>query len=129
MRVEVEAELVGVVDVRRALGEAAESLLGKAREGAGPLVARIETEVVESLGARVSEVIVDEAQRWGANLIVLGTHGRRGVPRVLMGSDAEQTRPDCTGARAPAALIPGSSRLPRPQPGLSYRPRLSHRFK
>jgi nucleotide-binding universal stress UspA family protein len=34
--------------------------------------------------------VVDEAKRWGAELIVIGTHGRRGVGRMLMGSDAEQ---------------------------------------
>jgi nucleotide-binding universal stress UspA family protein len=31
------------------------------------------------------------AKSWGAELIVIGTHGRRGVGRILLGSDAEQT--------------------------------------
>jgi nucleotide-binding universal stress UspA family protein len=30
-----------------------------------------------------------QAKRWRADLIVMGTHGRRGVNRMLMGSDAE----------------------------------------
>jgi nucleotide-binding universal stress UspA family protein len=30
------------------------------------------------------------AKEWPAELIVIGTHGRRGIGRVLMGSDAEQ---------------------------------------
>jgi nucleotide-binding universal stress UspA family protein len=32
---------------------------------------------------------VDEARRWGADLIVVGTHGRRGLDRLLLGSVAE----------------------------------------
>lgn len=40
-------------------------------------------------GRRVSEIIVDHARQWGADVIVMGTHGRRGVNRLLMGSDAE----------------------------------------
>ena len=39
--------------------------------------------------ARVSEEIVEEARRWQADLIVLGTHGRRGLNRLLLGSVAE----------------------------------------
>jgi nucleotide-binding universal stress UspA family protein len=39
---------------------------------------------------RVSDVIVKEAAQWPADLIVLGTHGRRGAGRLLLGSDAEQ---------------------------------------
>jgi nucleotide-binding universal stress UspA family protein len=38
---------------------------------------------------RVSDLIVDEARRVGAGLIVMGTHGRRGLVRLALGSDAE----------------------------------------
>jgi len=34
-------------------------------------------------------VILDEAKEWGADLIVLGSHGRHGWDRLLMGSVAE----------------------------------------
>jgi len=33
--------------------------------------------------------IIDQANRWNAELIVLGSHGRRGIERFLMGSVAE----------------------------------------
>ena len=56
-----------------------------------------------------AQTIVDYATESGADLIVIGTHGRSGVPRLLMGSVAERvvrTAP-CPGAdgsqsRAPA---------------------------
>jgi len=35
------------------------------------------------------EFILDEAQTWGADLIVLGSHGRHGLERLLMGSVSE----------------------------------------
>ncbi|MFL5381811.1 MAG: universal stress protein [Longimicrobiaceae bacterium] len=37
----------------------------------------------------VAVEIVREAQEWGADLLVLGTHGRRGVQRMFLGSVAE----------------------------------------
>jgi len=45
--------------------------------------------LVESISQPVAEVIVRQARRWKADLIVLGTHGRRGLRRVVLGSDAE----------------------------------------
>jgi len=33
--------------------------------------------------------VVAETTGWPADLIVLGTHGRRGLGRLMMGSDAE----------------------------------------
>ena len=40
-------------------------------------------------GRHVHELILEEARAANAELIVMGTHGRDGLPRVLLGSDAE----------------------------------------
>lgn len=50
----------------------------------------VETSLIESLAGRVCDLVVAEAKTWKADLIVIGTHGRRGVGRLFMGSDAEQ---------------------------------------
>ena len=39
--------------------------------------------------ASLKELILAEADEWGANLIVLGSHGRRGASRFLLGSVSE----------------------------------------
>jgi nucleotide-binding universal stress UspA family protein len=51
---------------------------------------QVDTEMAEGRGRFVSDVIVDAAKTWRADLIVMGTHGRRGFNRLLMGSDAER---------------------------------------
>jgi nucleotide-binding universal stress UspA family protein len=48
-----------------------------------------EQKLVETMGVRAADELVREAQEWKADLIVLGTHGRRGLKRLVMGSDAE----------------------------------------
>ena len=45
--------------------------------------------LIDTVGRRASDVIIEQAREWPADLIVMGTHGRRGVRRLLMGSDAE----------------------------------------
>lgn len=50
---------------------------------------RPETELWENATGRVAEVLIGRAKRWRADLIVMGTHGRRGVNRLVLGSDAE----------------------------------------
>ncbi len=47
----------------------------------------VSTEVLKGL---VAESIIDEAVQWAADLIVLGSHGRTGVKRFLLGSVAEK---------------------------------------
>lgn len=49
-----------------------------------------EQKLIEKIGAHASDEIVTAAKDWRADLIVLGTHGRRGLNRLVMGSDAEQ---------------------------------------
>jgi nucleotide-binding universal stress UspA family protein len=48
-----------------------------------------ESAMVENLSGRVADIVVQQARRWRADLIVMGTHGRRGMNRALLGSDAE----------------------------------------
>jgi nucleotide-binding universal stress UspA family protein len=48
-----------------------------------------DSKVLEAIGGRVSKFVVSEAEEWPADLIVMGTHGLRGIERLVMGSDAE----------------------------------------
>src|SRR5208337_1934478 len=48
-----------------------------------------ETRLVETPAGSVGEMIVEDAEGWPADLIVLGTHGRRGIRHLVIGSDAE----------------------------------------
>jgi nucleotide-binding universal stress UspA family protein len=41
-------------------------------------------------GMRLGDCVASAALDWKADLIVVGTHGRRGMSRVLLGSGAEQ---------------------------------------
>ena len=54
--------------------------------------AGVPSEIVlrDTLTGRVCDLVVEEAKQWGAELIVIGSHGRRGAGRLPMGSDAEQ---------------------------------------
>jgi nucleotide-binding universal stress UspA family protein len=75
--------------VRRLWRETGQAVLDRGvatarQEGVEP-----ETALLESDGHRPASVIVGEAERWGADLVVVGTHGRRGLERLLMGSVAE----------------------------------------
>ena len=45
--------------------------------------------LVESRGSTVAHAILRQARRLRPDVIVLGTHGRRGLRRFVMGSDAE----------------------------------------
>lgn len=45
--------------------------------------------LLESIGGPAADFILGQAKQWPADLIVMGTHGRRGIRRLAMGSDAE----------------------------------------
>jgi nucleotide-binding universal stress UspA family protein len=77
----------------QALADALRSSGAKILEHAAMLVRQadvpFEQKLVEKIGAYASHEIVAQAKEWNADLIVLGTHGRRGLKRLVMGSDAE----------------------------------------
>jgi nucleotide-binding universal stress UspA family protein len=51
---------------------------------------KAESVILEIMGGGAADSIIAEARTWRADLIVLGTHGRRGARRLVMGSDAEE---------------------------------------
>jgi nucleotide-binding universal stress UspA family protein len=54
-------------------------------------VRAIETRIVR---AYPPQAILDEARAAGADLIAMGTHGRSGMKRLLLGSTAERVLPE-----------------------------------
>ena len=71
------------------LGQFGNALLEKARLSALKSGVQAETSLVEVTDKRIASVIVDQASKSGCDLIVMGTHGRRGFSRLTMGSEAE----------------------------------------
>ena len=51
---------------------------------------RCESRLANMPAQRLGETVADHASDWKADLIVIGSHGRRGFGRVMLGSGAEQ---------------------------------------
>ena len=64
-------------------------VLAKAQAAAQAVGVAAEVVEREVIGGRVADVVVGEAEKAGCDLIVMGTHGRRGLSRLTLGSDAE----------------------------------------
>jgi len=78
-------------ELRKALREDGESLLKGARERLEAERIACTTRLIDEPAAigDVSTVVEQAAQESGAELLVIGTHGRHGMRRLLMGSVAE----------------------------------------
>lgn len=80
---------VNSADLLETVRDSGRKTLQQALALAGKAGVEAETAMFESIGERVADVIVRDAKKWKADLIVMGTHGRRGIGRVVLGSDAE----------------------------------------
>ena len=85
-----EAALVATDEIFAALRSAGERVLADAKASVEAAGIAADVVLFESCGVRLCERVVEAALAWPANLIVVGTHGRRGLGRLMLGSDAEQ---------------------------------------
>jgi nucleotide-binding universal stress UspA family protein len=69
----------------------------------------VDTVLSECFARRTADVILDAAKDWKADFIVIGTHGRRGINRLLLGSDAEDV---LRGASVPILLVRSEDEAP-----------------
>lgn len=73
-----------------------EKVLKKAVETAQEAGVTADSKMIETVGARVSNFILKQVKEWSADLVVMGTHGLRGIERLVIGSDAEMVVRLCT---------------------------------
>jgi nucleotide-binding universal stress UspA family protein len=99
---ELAIDIGAVTKARRTAGE---QVLEKARDtcqasGMEPETRLLETETPTQ---RIAAAIADEAASWPADFVVLGTHGRGVMERLLLGSVAEGVARRST---MPVLLVP-----------------------
>lgn len=84
---------------------AAEKILAAARDSVQAPGLEVETRLLDTASPvqHVAAAIAEAAASWPADLLVLGTHGRRGVERWLLGSVAEGVARRST---VPVLLVP-----------------------
>jgi nucleotide-binding universal stress UspA family protein len=88
--------------LRAELRRYADTLLTAAAKSVAEQDVACEAAVRDSMGPRPAQMIIDEAVSAECDLIVMGTHGRRGVSRLLLGSDAALV---VQASRVPVLLV------------------------
>lgn len=82
-------EVGNMTEIINGLREHGKVMLEQTKASALAQGVEADTVILENDLNRVSTIIVTHAKDWHADLILMGTHGRRGLSHLLMGSDAE----------------------------------------
>ena len=76
-------------DWMNTLREDGKRILADAKSRVAAAGLEAETVLIDNFEGRVHDLTVAEATKWPADVIVIGTHGRRGIGRMVLGSSAE----------------------------------------
>lgn len=80
---------VNIGDIQDEMRRSGAALLDEADTRARAAGVDASTALIEQMGTPVRAAILRHGEDWSADLIVCGTHGRRGVRRLVLGSDVE----------------------------------------
>jgi len=92
-------------DFQKAMREAGQKVLATCAATAHQAGVEVDTKFIVLQTQRICDAIIEEAKRWPADLIVIGTHGRHGFNHLLLGSVAEGV---IRLATSPVLVIRGS---------------------
>ncbi len=96
---------VYATDALEVLRRAGQGVVDAALASAQREGVKAESILLESVAESAADLIIGQAKSWSADLIVMGTHGRRGLARLVMGSDAESVVRSTT---IPVLLVRGT---------------------
>ena len=82
-------EFLDVPQLQTALKEGGQKILTESVDMVRAQGVDAETALLETWGGILAKAIVEDAQSWNADLIVMGTHGYGGLTHMLLGSVAE----------------------------------------
>ncbi|UXY14025.1 universal stress protein [Chitiniphilus purpureus] len=82
-------EFLDVPQLQESLRSSGTRLLERYAAGLRESGLAAEQQLLEAWGGNLAQAIVDDAGKWGADLIAMGTHGFGGLTHLLLGSVAE----------------------------------------
>lgn len=80
---------INYTELQKLIHSSGEKILARAEKTVLQAGMTATVKLLEARGDRIANIIVSEAKRWPADLIVVGTHGRSGFSHMLFGSVAE----------------------------------------
>ena len=78
-----------MVEYQKALESAGQKVVADCSAPAHSAGIEFDTKWVTVVGKHIYDAIEEEPEQWPADLVVIGTHGRRGIQRLFLGSIAE----------------------------------------
>ncbi|HRQ05004.1 MAG TPA: universal stress protein [Nitrosomonas halophila] len=85
----ISKDYISYEELQRTVRSCGEKILAEAEMLVKEAGLEAETRIIQASKERVAQLLVAEAERWQADLIVIGTHGHTGFSRLLLGSVAE----------------------------------------
>lgn len=85
----VDESYINYAELQETIRASGEKILTQAQALVQQAGLTAETKLLEAKSQRIANILVAEAERWQAELIVIGTHGRTGFSRLVLGSVAE----------------------------------------
>jgi len=82
--------------------EYGQSVLAAGKAAATQSEVEVDTILREVTRGRIADVVIEEAKKAACDLVVMGTHGRRGFSRLALGSDADLV---VRGSPVPVLLV------------------------
>lgn len=82
-------EFLDVPQLQETLRESARRVLAESVTTLEEAGLKVEVALLETWGGLLAKAVVEDAAKWGADLMIMGTHGYGGLTHMLLGSVAE----------------------------------------